>query len=68
MSAAKAAVPRCLTPAQRKAFFLPPSLRMVRRDGKVAYNTPEWKQWLADTHAGKNTPMPGTPQSIDAVQ
>ena len=59
LSAAKAAVPRCLSPAQRKAFFLPPEpppwcIEMK----KWPYDTPEWKQWLADKRAEKNPPLP----------
>jgi WD40 repeat protein len=56
---AKADIPRCLTQSQRKAFFLPPEppdwcIEME----KWPYNTPEWKQWLADVHAGKTPPLP----------
>jgi len=59
VSAAKARVPRCLTPAQRKAFFLPPEppdwcIGME----KWPYDTPAWKQWHADKRAGKNPPLP----------
>ena len=51
--------PRCLTPTQRKAFFLPPEppawcIEMA----KWPYNTRIWKQWLADKRAGKNPPLP----------
>jgi WD40 repeat protein len=47
VSAAKAAVPRCLTPAQRKAFFLPPEppdwcIEME----KWPYNSLAWREWL----------------------
>jgi dipeptidyl aminopeptidase/acylaminoacyl peptidase len=59
VSEAKAAVPRCLTPAQRKAFFLvpePPSWCIGME--KWPYNAPEWKQWLADNRAGKKPPLP----------
>src|SRR5262249_20077831 len=54
-SRAKAAIPRCLTIVQRKAFYLPPEpppwcIEME----KWPYNTPEWKQWLSDARAGKN--------------
>jgi hypothetical protein len=31
---------------------------MVRRNGKVAYDTPRWKQWLADKRAGQDPPLP----------
>jgi WD domain, G-beta repeat len=59
MSQAKAVVPRCLTPAQRKAFYLPPEppawcIEMV----KWPYDTPDWKQWLNDKRAGKNPRLP----------
>jgi hypothetical protein len=57
--AARAAVPHCLTPVQRKAFFLPPEppdwcVEMA----KWPYDTQTWKQWLADKRAGKNPPLP----------
>ena len=59
VSAAKAAVPHCLTLPQRKAFFLPPEppdwcIEMA----KWPFDTSEWKQWLADKRAGKNPPLP----------
>jgi WD domain, G-beta repeat len=59
LSAAKAAVPRCLSPAQRKAFFLPPEpppwcIEME----KWPFDAPEWRQWLADTRAGKTPQLP----------
>ena len=62
VSHAKAAVPRCLTPAQRKAFFLPPEppAWCIEME-KWPYDTPEWKQWLADKRAGKNPPLPAAP-------
>jgi hypothetical protein len=45
VSAAKAAIPRCLTPAQRKAFFLPPEPPAWCIElAKWPYNAPEWKQ------------------------
>jgi len=59
VSHAKAAVLRCLTPAQRKAFFLPPEPPLwCIEPGKWPYNTNAWKQWLSDTRAGKNPPLP----------
>ena len=63
VSHAKAAVPRCLTPAQRKAFFLPPEppAWCIEME-KWPYDTPAWKQWLADTRAGKNPPLPVNPK------
>ena len=59
VSAAKAAVPRCLTQEQRKSFFLPPEppawcIEMA----KWPYDKPEWKQWLANKRAGKNPSLP----------
>ena len=62
VSAAKADIPRCLTLAQRKAFFLPPEppAWCIEME-KWPYDTPEWKQWLADTRAGKNPPLPPAP-------
>jgi hypothetical protein len=62
VSHAKAAIPRCLTSAQRNAFFLapePPEWCIERE--KWPYHTDVWKQWLSDTRAGKNPPLP-TPQ------
>jgi WD40 repeat protein len=62
VSAVKAGVPRCLTPAQRKAFLLPPEppAWCVEME-KWPYATPEWKQWLADKRAGKNRPLLDAP-------
>jgi hypothetical protein len=59
VSHVKAAVPRCLTAAQRSAFFLPPDppLWCVEQE-KWPYHTDAWKQWLSDTRAGKNPPLP----------
>jgi hypothetical protein len=59
VSAAKAAVPRCLTAEQRQTFFLPAEPPAWCIDmAKWPYDTPEWKQWLADKRAGKNPPLP----------
>jgi WD40 repeat protein len=49
---AKAAVPRCLTPAERSAVALPTKPPEWCVD-KWPYNTPEWKRWWADIVAGK---------------
>ena len=59
VSHAKAAIPRYLTPAQRKEFFLPPEppLWCVELE-KWPYHTDAWKQWLSDTRAGKSPPLP----------
>jgi WD40 repeat protein/energy-coupling factor transporter ATP-binding protein EcfA2 len=59
ISAAKAAVPRCLTPAQRKAFFLAPEPpAWCIEMGKWPCDTLEWKQWLTDKRDGKNPSLP----------
>ena len=61
VSDVKAAAPRCLTSAQRSAFFLPqePPHWCIELE-KWPYRTPAWKQWLSDTRAGKNPPLPLT--------
>jgi len=53
VSHAKAAVPRCLIPAQRNSFFLPPEppLWCIELE-KWPYDTTAWKQWLNDSRAG----------------
>jgi hypothetical protein len=62
VSQAEKDIPRCLTPTQRKAFFLPPEPpTWCVKMAKWLYNTPEWKQWLADVRAGKNPPLPAAP-------
>jgi hypothetical protein len=62
VSAAKLAVPRCLTAEQRKTFFLPPEppAWCIEME-KWPYQTAAWKQWLADTRAGKSPQLPGGP-------
>jgi WD40 repeat protein len=59
---AKADVPRCLTQAQRKAFFLPrdPPAWCIEK-AKWPYDTTEWKQWLHDLEDGENPPLPAAP-------
>jgi WD40 repeat protein len=59
VSAAKARVPRCLTLAQRKSYFLPrePPVWCINM-AKWPYDKHEWKHWLADKRAGKNPPLP----------
>jgi hypothetical protein len=59
VSHAKAAIPRCLTAAQRNEFFLPPKppLWCIEQE-KWPYDTDEWKQCLGDTRAGKNLTGP----------
>jgi WD40 repeat protein len=66
VSHAQAAVPRCLTPAQRRAFFLPPEppLWCVELE-KWPYHTDEWNQWLSDTRAGKNPPLQAAESGIE---
>jgi hypothetical protein len=62
VSRAKVAVPRCLTSAQRKAFFLPPNPpQWCIEMEKWPYDAPEWNQWLADTRAARNPPLPAAP-------
>jgi WD40 repeat protein len=59
VSHVKAATPRCLTAAQRMAFFLPPEPpRWCVELKKWPYHTDDWKHWLSDTRAGKNPPLP----------
>jgi WD40 repeat protein/energy-coupling factor transporter ATP-binding protein EcfA2 len=62
VSRVKAAVPRCLNSVQRKAFFMPsePPEWCIKM-AKWPYDTPIWKQWLADKRAGKNPPLPSPP-------
>jgi WD40 repeat protein len=56
---AKAASPRCLSPARRIEFFLPPEPPSWCIELKRwPYHTPAWQTWLADTRAGKNPPLP----------
>ncbi|WP_294537034.1 TIR domain-containing protein [uncultured Rhodoblastus sp.] len=59
VSQAKKDVPRCLTRAQRKTFFLSPEppAWCVEME-KWPYATPVWKRWLAEKPAGKNPPLP----------
>jgi len=57
-------VHRCLTPKQRKQFFLatePPPWCIEM--GKWPYRTKEWKQWLEETNSGKEVAIPGTVNS-----
>jgi WD domain, G-beta repeat len=62
VSRAKADIPRCLTPKQRKAFYLPPEPpQWCIELEKWPFNTPEWKRWLRDARAGKNPPLPTAP-------
>jgi len=59
VSTAKAAIPRCLTAAQRKEFFLPPEPpQWCIELEKWPYHTNDWKQWFSDSRAGKSPPLP----------
>jgi WD40 repeat protein len=52
-------LPRCLTQEERQKLYLdpaPPAWCLEMQ--KWPYNTPAWKQWLADKTAGKDSPMP----------
>jgi hypothetical protein len=58
VSAARAVVPRCLTLPQRRALFLPPEPpAWCIEMGKWPYNTHQWKQWLADKRAGRDSSL-----------
>jgi WD40 repeat protein len=60
----KRVVPRCLTPEQRRTFFLdaqPPAWCIEME--KWPYNGDDWKSWLAQKNAGQNPPLPGTGMS-----
>jgi WD40 repeat protein len=62
VSHAKAVTPRCLTAAQRTKFGLPPEPPPWCIELELwPYHTPAWKQWLSDTRAGKNPPLPAAP-------
>ena len=53
---------RCLTPAQRKQFFLPkqPPLWCIERR-LWPYHTEDWQAWLAARNAGRDAPLPRAP-------
>jgi hypothetical protein len=60
VSAAKAAIPRCLTVEQRTTLFLlpePPAWCIETE--KWPHQTPAWMQWLVDARAAKNPLLPG---------
>src|SRR5262245_55244624 len=61
VSHAKGGIPRCLTSVQHITFFLPPEppLWCVEQK-KWPYDTIEWKQWLTDARAGKQSSLPAT--------
>jgi WD40 repeat protein len=62
VSHAKATTPRCLSSAQRNNFGLPaePPPWCIERE-LWPYHTLAWKQWLSDTRARKDPPLPGGP-------
>ena len=54
-----AMLPRCLTRDERRKAYLDPQPPVWCIEmGKWPYNSPAWKQWLADKEAGQDTPMP----------
>jgi dipeptidyl aminopeptidase/acylaminoacyl peptidase len=56
---AKADAPRCLTPAERKEFFLPPEPPLWCIElGKWPYRTAAWEQWLKAKRAGDDPSRP----------
>lgn len=59
VDAAKARAPRCLTAAQRKAYFLPetPPFWCVKR-GLWPYGSKAWRNWLVARKDGKDWPLP----------
>ena len=55
----KEAVPRCLTPEERKTLYLDPEPpAWCIEMNKWPYQSPAWKAWLADVTAGKQVNMP----------
>jgi WD40 repeat protein len=57
----KSVAPRCLTPAQRKQFFLelaPPDWCVSGE--KWPYGAQEWKSWLAQKKAGQSPQLPNS--------
>ena len=63
MDIAKAALSRCLTPAQREQFFLtsePPSWCIEAN--KWPYNSAAWKDWLRYRRENLNPPLPDSPR------
>jgi WD40 repeat protein len=66
---AKPEAPRCLTPTQRKDFFLDPEPPVWCIDmEKWPYHEPTWKAWLADARAGKKLPLPAAEPALPAGQ
>jgi hypothetical protein len=62
VSQSKTVILRCLTPAQREAFYMPaePPPWCIEME-KWPYNSPGWKQWLINVRASKNPPLPAAP-------
>ena len=60
VNSAKDHMRRCLTPAQRKQYFLPeaPPLWCIERR-LWPYHTDDWQAWLAARKAGRDVPLPG---------
>jgi hypothetical protein len=59
VAAARSALPRSLTPAQRDRHFLPPEPPRWCIDQRMwPYNAAEWQQWLADVRAGGQPELP----------
>jgi WD40 repeat protein len=60
VNAAKDHMRRCLTPAQRKQYFLPeaPPLWCIERR-LWPYHTDDWQAWLAARKAGRDAALPG---------
>lgn len=56
---AKTSLPRCLTIEERRSLYLDPEPPAWCIElSKWPYNTPSWRQWLADQRAGKPTAIP----------
>jgi len=57
----KSIVPECLSPQSRHDLGLEPAPpRWCIEMNKPPYNTPQWRQWLADKNAGKPATLPTT--------
>jgi hypothetical protein len=78
ISYAKSVLPRCLTPEQRKVYFLgaePPHWCITGSNseakgnpdtwhGKWPYHTAEWKAWLIDVIKGEHVSLPKKPRGF----
>ena len=59
VDAAKARLQRCLTPEQRKTYFLPPAPPAWCIERRLwPYHTDDWQAWLAARKAGRAAPLP----------